>query len=75
MSDCVQEVFDPSDGAPPKSHLTFCGYACATCHREFWPLNDESFCPTSQEMERGMEGGAQSTDKSKMAPTWWLKCK
>ena len=28
-------------------HLTFCGYACNTCNRQFWPTNDENFCPAS----------------------------
>jgi hypothetical protein len=41
MQKCIKEAFDPTDGAPIKSHLTFCGYACSTCHREFWPANDE----------------------------------
>jgi len=74
MQKCLTEVFDISDGAPVKSHLTFCGYACATCHREFWPLNDEAFCPAGEAMARGGAGGGASDDKKKEAPLWWLKC-
>ena len=74
MADCLKEVLEPGDSIPPKSHLVYCGYACSTCHREFWPLTDNAFCPASEEMSRGGEGGGASEDKKKMAPSWWLKC-